>query len=232
MTMDTPQLLASLLSTQAPLLPAHLLARAYLALGWALVLVALAAWLLRRCASPAFSVWQRVVLLLLALWALWPGPLSPTYWLGLAFRAPSLLTALLCALWLWRQFRGGTERQEPAGGRWPLALVLAGVVLGWLLLLDTLAFGPVQLYALGFSPALLGALALVACLPWLLHGARQPAARVSLELGAVLLLFVALRLPTGNVWDALLDPWLWVFLQVLLLRLALRWLRQRRVHTI
>jgi hypothetical protein len=29
----------------------------------------------------------------------------------------------------------------------------------------------------------------------------------------VVVLFVALRLPTGNVWDAVLDPWLWVWAQ-------------------
>jgi len=29
----------------------------------------------------------------------------------------------------------------------------------------------------------------------------------------VLALFVLTRLPTGNVWDALLDPWLWGGLQ-------------------
>jgi len=227
MTIDATNLFASLLSTQAPLLPVPLLTRVYLALGWALVLVAGAAWLLRRRARPAFTLWPRVALLLLALWALWPGPLSPTYWLGLAFRAPSLLTALLCALWLWRQFRSGMGQPAPDGAPWRLVFEVTGVVLGWLLLLDTLAIVPVQLYAWGFSPALLGVLALAACLPWLLHGSRQPAARISLCLVAVLALFVALRLPTGNLWDALLDPWLWGVLQVLLLRRAWRWLQQR-----
>jgi hypothetical protein len=37
-------------------------------------------------------------------------------------------------------------------------------------------------------------------------------------LPAALLLFAATRLPTGNVWDALLDPWLWLLFQGLLLR--------------
>jgi hypothetical protein len=27
-------------------------------------------------------------------------------------------------------------------------------------------------------------------------------------------LHVVLRLPSGNVWDALLDPWLWIVLHV------------------
>jgi len=51
---------------------------------------------------------------------------------------------------------------------------------------------------------------------------RQSARDVSLLLGAVLLLQVLLRLPTGNLWDALLDPWLWVVLQVGWLQHALR----------
>jgi hypothetical protein len=37
-----------------------------------------------------------------------------------------------------------------------------------------------------------------------------------------LLLFAATRLPTGNVWDAILDPWLWLLLQLVLLRRLLR----------
>jgi hypothetical protein len=40
------------------------------------------------------------------------------------------------------------------------------------------------------------------------------------------LVFVSLRLPTGNLWDALLDPWLWLLLHAILLRRILskrRW---------
>jgi hypothetical protein len=41
---------------------------------------------------------------------------------------------------------------------------------------------------------------------------------------AALLLFAATRLPTGNVWDALIDPWLWLFLNGALFRtLYRRW---------
>jgi hypothetical protein len=42
--------------------------------------------------------------------------------------------------------------------------------------------------------------------------------------GAVaLMVFVLWRLPTGNVWDAVLDPWLWVALHFYLGRRV--WLR-------
>jgi hypothetical protein len=37
-----------------------------------------------------------------------------------------------------------------------------------------------------------------------------------------LLLFAATRLPTGNLWDAVLDPWLWLALQGVLVRRLLR----------
>ena len=37
-------------------------------------------------------------------------------------------------------------------------------------------------------------------------------------------LFVTLRLPTGNLWDALLDPLLWVVLHWM----GLRWLWARK----
>jgi hypothetical protein len=95
-------------------------------------------------------------------------------------------------------------------------------VLGWLLLLDTFAVWPVSLYALGSSPAALAVVALVACLPWLLAGPRQSARNASFLLGGVLLLQVLLRLPTGNLWDALLDPWLWIVLQLDWLQRGLR----------
>jgi hypothetical protein len=41
----------------------------------------------------------------------------------------------------------------------------------------------------------------------------------------VLAVFVLLRLPTGNLWDALLDPWLWVALHVLALRRVFGWFK-------
>jgi hypothetical protein len=43
----------------------------------------------------------------------------------------------------------------------------------------------------------------------------------------VLLVHVVLRLPTGNVWDALLDPWLWAALQLAWLPRGLRMIQRR-----
>jgi hypothetical protein len=102
-----------------------------------------------------------------------------------------------------------------------MAFTLLGVVLGWLLLLDTLALVPMQLYAWGFSPWSAGVALLLGLLPWIFQGISGLRSAGGLIVLAVVV-FTLLRLPTGNVWDALLDPWLWVVLHVYLLRTALR----------
>lgn len=222
--MDWTTFLHTLLSTQTPALPAPGVAHLYLASSWALVLAAVGRWLLQRWRPQGQPVWHWAVPAALALWAVWPGPLSPTYWLGLAFQAPSLMSTVLCGLFLLRQFRPAVPPQERDGVLRQLSCI--GIVLGWLLLLDTFAVWPVSLYALGFSPAALGVVALLACLPWLLTGARQPARNVWLLPVGVLLLQVLLRLPSGNVWDALIDPGLWLALQAGWLLRALRRFRR------
>jgi hypothetical protein len=102
-------------------------------------------------------------------------------------------------------------------------LVWIGVLLGWALLLDSFAVLPMQLYAWGFSPVALFLVVVVALLPWVVSGQMAPphlkAGYFVVPLAA--LVFVAWRLPTGNVWDAVLDPWLWLGLQVWLFRRTL-----------
>lgn len=205
--MDAISLFPALLSTQAPLLPLPGVERLHLALGWGLVLAWLVSWLLQR-RGGAGSRLQSWLPLGLLLWCLWPGPASPAYWLGLAFRAPSLLLTLLCAWALLRHYRPqwGWPAPFEVLRRWAWPLVL----LGWVLLLDTLALWPVSLYSWGFAPLTLGLLVLAGLLPWLLRGAWDLSALCVVALA----LYVLLRLPSGNVWDALLDPWLWLVLQI------------------
>lgn len=207
-------LFAALLSTESPQLPAPWLAHLYLSLGWGLVLAAFAAAGLRRRNPwhPRGRAWLPLALLLLCLL---PGSLSPAYWLGLAFRAPSGLFTLLCAWALWCHYRPQAPA-VPLEGMWGIAWVL--VAAGWALLLDTFAVLPVGLYAAGFAPLTLGVLVLLGLLPWLLRGATS----LSVLLVGACVLHVALRLPSGNVWDALLDPWLWLLLQGAALRRALQ----------
>jgi hypothetical protein len=211
--------------TGAAALPALALQQLWLPLGWGLVLAALVRWLVGRVVSGRF---QRTLPWGLAagvlLWAWWPGPLSVSYWLGLAFQAPSGLTVLLACSALWRAWRGPAAAMAlsaPAalGRMGGIVLACCGWVLallGWVLLLDTFAWWPLSLYAWGFGPQALGWVALASLVPMVVGGWRLPPAMYALPL--VLLLFVALRLPTGNVWDAVLDPWLWLSAQCLVLR--------------
>jgi hypothetical protein len=223
--------LAVLLATDTPALPAPWVMRLGLSVGWALVLALLGAGLGYRLAPGK----RRLLAATLALWALLPGPVTPDYWLGLAFHAPSLTAMLLCG-WALQHllFPSGSSVAAPSlTSRTDLtvsALLTGGLLwsllaLGYLLLLDTFAVLPLQLYAWGFSPALLLGLLALSLLPWLLRGtalAGQGSQRWLLP--AALLLFAATRLPTGNLWDALLDPWLWlVFNGLLVRRLYRRW---------
>ena len=200
----------------APALPPLWLMQVWLPLGWAVVLASLVLVVVHRLTRHRGVVWG--LPLLVALWALLPGELSPAYWLGLAFQAPSVLLVLVCAWWSGSTLRGAPVVARP-GQPW-VVLVLAALVVGWLLLLDTLAQLPVALYALGFDAPALAVVAMATLLPLLQAGAAR---RVSTWLAPLaVLLFVLLRLPTGNVWDAVLDPWLWLGLHGYLLRVVLR----------
>lgn len=213
--MDANSFLLALLSTQTPLLPWPWVDRLYLPLAWGLALASVAIWLLQRrgVSNARLKSWLPLALIL---WCLWPGMASPSYWLGLAFRAPGLVLTLLCAWAVLLHYKPHWLMPAPfdALRRWAWMLVL----LGWVLLLDTLAVWPVSLYSLGFAPLTLGVLVLTGLLPWLLRGVRD----LSGLLVAALVLYVLLRLPSGNVWDALLDPWLWILLQIDWLRRKLR----------
>lgn len=159
-----------------------------------------------------------------------PGPTSPAYWLGLAFQSPSVSTVLL-ACWSVSKLVRGRSTTASTVSAWPeLVACAVGAVLGWVLLLDTLAWWPVSIYAWGFSPVAVASLSVVLALCWARWGGAQKGGFSPLVFGVpamALALFVVTRWPTGNVWDALIDPWLWVGLQWMLLISALRGWRQR-----
>ena len=250
--MDCPTLCQTLLSTQTTALPTHGIMHVSLHVGWAIVLAALALritgvpWRLRR----AFGG-------LVAAWTVMPGSMSPAYWLGLAFQAPSLTLIVVSGIGLFIAARtpppdevasdrdtspraegdtalaANADARRLAAAERPSvatrtpqraidAASLAGILLGWLLLLDTFALLPFPLYAIGFSAAAVVVVAVLVTLPWIAFGAREGGAMVALVGVLVLTLFVTMRLPTGNLWDALLDPLLWVVLQVGWLGRALR----------
>lgn len=216
-----------LVRTDMPALPALALQQSALRAEWALVVAWLVAvmvgWCLRRVGVQQPLTAVRAVSLLAALGTLFlPEAASPSYWLGLAFQWPSLMTAVLCSLGLWRALQQQDAVAQPdrnARLHWLWAAWVCSAW-GWLLLLDTFALLPVHLYAWGFSPlalAVLVALALALCL-WAQADARSASTGIGTCLLWVLVVHVLTRLPTGNVWDALMDPWLWLFAQAWLVQ--------------
>ena len=206
-----------LLTTDSPVLPDPSAMRLALHGVWAIVLGSGALLLAGKLARP----YRLGLALLVMAWTLVPGTASPAYWLGLAFQTPSLTSAVICLGWVYCCLR---IEQGPGAAIRPHVHALKflagmGVVLGWVLLLDTLAWLPVSVYAWGFSSAAVGAVAVFATLLWGVLGVvdvnRRTPGLVGLVLPlSVLTLFVLTRLPTGNLWDALIDPWLWVALQL------------------
>ncbi len=98
------------------------------------------------------------------------------------------------------------------------------MALGWALLADMLGWFPPSVYGWGFSSAALGGVAVLTMVPLLaprwLAGAEAKDGQGWMLWPLALLVFVVLRLPTGNVWDAVLDPWLWLMIQLAAVR---RW---------
>ncbi len=216
-------LLSSWLATDAPALPSAGVLQIWLPLGWGMVLAwlcvaAMGRWMPGTVRMDGRQV-NAAVLVLLSMCL--PGPYSPAYWLGLAFQAPSAVTVLWCAGCLVQRWGSTSAVRLPAApaNRMQRGLVVAGVLVGWALLLDTFALLPLQLYAWGFSPAALAVVLVAAVVPWLVLGGGPQALRTHVWVAPLaLLVFAAWRLPTGNVWDAVLDPWLWIALHVYLVR--------------
>lgn len=205
----------------APSLPALWVQQMGMGALWGLVL----AWWVLAVAlrlRPSMGVRARsmLVLAVIAL-SCWPSAASPTYWLGLSFQSPSLVLGAIAAYGVWVQLSTATA-VAAAPGPWAARgahvtwLCALGVALGWVLMLDTLALWQQSVYALGFSSVALLAVALVlVALPvWLKSMQAMPLALLC----GVLLVFALTRLPSGNVWDALSDPLLWVGLHFKLMR--------------
>lgn len=178
-------------------------------LSWALVASAVVLRLTYAC-KP--TLWPAAVV---AVVMLLPRTDVLSGYLALAFQTPSLVL-VAWALWCWAdvlQLRGPMVTT-------PLPVALLGVLLGWALVLDTLNYWPTffnpQLYALGFEAAGLWCVLVTAAAAVLLW--TEVPRRWVLSVVVVLAVYVLLRLPTGNVWDAVLDPFVWLALHVQLWR--------------
>jgi hypothetical protein len=186
--------------------------------AWGMVLAACGVAVLARRRPFPSALGTVCLVLALAICAL-PGAASPSYWLGLAFQFPSALLVACCAMTIWTNAQGNARghRVLPAG----LAAALVGI--GLLLYLDSAGWLAWGLYARGFGPeaAIAGLLVGLAAVLAVARGRHRGAAFAVLLCVA---LFALLRLPTGNVWDALLDPllWLWALFSLLARALASR----------
>ncbi|AXA92332.1 hypothetical protein [Massilia sp. YMA4] len=134
-----------------------------------------------------------------------PGAASPAYWLTLAFHYPSGLLFGCCVLKLrqhWDGQRGGGAVMMP-----PLAAAIA--VSGVILYLDAMGLLTQGYYYAGFGPTAAPLVALLGAAGCALAVVRNTARPQAGALLTAILLFSLLRLPTGNLWDTLLDPLLW-----------------------
>lgn len=181
-------------------LPDLMLQIVYGRLAWALVAAAL---LLALLPVTARRTKVLIVAATAALMAL-PGPASPAYWLTLALQYPSGLLLGFAVMALRARWHG---RQPRFAMRPGLALGLAAI--GLLLYLDTFGVLALGLYYGGFNPVAAPLLACAAAVGFAVNAWRGHAAAPSAAMLMALLLFSVLRLPTGNLWDALLDPLLW-----------------------
>ena len=220
--------LAALLATDAPALPGAAWMRSYLIISWIIPLSlfgAMVGWKLPWRARRIFALVFGIV-------GVAAGSAFPMYWLGLAFQSLSFPALFLAGSVISVVLAQPDKREawQSADHISPWYLFVA-VLPGYLLLLDTFALLPWQIYAWGFSPLALIFLMAVTLLPGFLRGFKLSWSTPEVWVApTALLLFAATRLPTGNVWDALLDPWLWLFLNAVLLRSIYR--RWRSSHAL
>lgn len=174
-------------------------------LAWAVVVAALLSSFGRQWRAPALAKLLGAALAVMCL----PGAASPAYWLILAFQYPSALLFAACALRLAERAQGLPASRLLAP--WLALLLVAG---GTLLYLDTFGVTALGLYYTMFDQRIAGALAVGGALACAVAIARAGTARLGGPFAALLLalvLFSVLRLPTGNLLDALLDPLLCVW---------------------
>lgn len=195
----------------------------YARLAWGIVLATLLVTLWpRRMALSRVAV-AVIALGMLALQAL-PGEASPAYWLGLAFQWPSGLLMGLCLARLYLAANG-----EPHRAVIPPAFAMLIAATGLILYLDAIGLIALGLYYWGFGPYAAPVLALLLMLASAVAMVRNTMRPLAFSALLALLGFTLLRLPTGNIWDALLDPLLWGCALIALARSGRqRWIGKRQ----
>jgi hypothetical protein len=169
-------------------------------LAWGIVLAALIVALWPRRFALSRAAVAALTLGLIALQAL-PGTASATYHLALAFNMPSGLLAGLCLARLY-----GARAQVAVMPPRLAMLIAAG---GAVLYLDAMGLLSVGIYYWGFGPHAAPVAAVLLTMGAALALALGKARPQAFALLLAMMGFAILRLPTGNIWDALLDPLLW-----------------------
>jgi hypothetical protein len=150
-----------------------------------------------------------------------PGPWGVSYWLALSFQIPSLTSGFLAAAVLLQGMTSPPRPLTAPGAKpatWTALWSLAAVGVGMALMLDTFAVFAVAMYRWGFTPTALALVWAFALLPFVVSGTSALRQAGVGSLCAALLVFTLTRWPSGNVWDAVLDPCLWLVLQALAVR--------------
>jgi len=180
--------------------------------AWTVVLGAVVLGLMALRHPPSRRT-QALVLVSVAAAMLLPGAWSPAHWIGLAFQRPSAFAVALCLLSLEGRWAG-----RAGHSCLPVPLAAALALAGGLLYLDASGWLARGLYPSGFGPvgAPLAGLALAAGAAVALSTGRGAAHAVALL--ATVLVYAWWRLPTGNLWDALIDPFVWLWAVAALLR--------------
>jgi hypothetical protein len=187
-------------------------------LAWTIVLATLVASLLPAAMRRSRPVLGGLLFATAALMAL-PNGASPAYWLVLAFQWPSGVLLGCCLLKL-----NAAKPGSPAVICMPTSIAAVIALAGTALYLDAIGLLSLGLYYWGFGPHGAPLVALVAgagCALAAILGRGRPHTLVAV---GALALFSILRLPTGNLWDALLDPLLWAWAVVSLTIKCGRWL--------
>jgi hypothetical protein len=204
----------------------------YLDVGWGVVLAAVVLGLLsgpgpaRRLRGPRWLGPAAVAAV--AAWVALPGAWSPTFWLGMAFQHPSVVLIVLAGV-------DGVGRLRPSAvppDRPLLGLLPALTLLGAGAVLYAGAFALIQhdFYGIGFSgrATLIAGTVLVVAWAWLDPRSGWACVAVALAVAT----HAATRLPSGNGWDALLDPFLVGWSAVVVARSAWQRLRRSPIPTL
>ena len=181
----------------------------------AVIWLAVLSWLGVQCLPSYDRRWRWVICSTAALLVLlvWQSVLPV---LGMVFQTPSLMTLCACLAVAWSDIKGPSVRLfgNHTDTRLSPWLWFAVVLVGWCLLFDAFGMLPWDIYSLGFDHQLLwsawwlsGFWITIAYLLSLPDWHAKAATCWLLATG----LFVATHAPSGNVWDAWLDPGLWLF---------------------